>query len=169
MLVSLEEPPFKSTGAGHAIVSRVKQAGQKTSPAQRGTPLGTQEEEEIGRSLEARSGFAGRLPSCGSPMQGEDTKGQSSARVETGYCCARQQERILLSMLVARGAPRKTLDPYLTKMVPWQIGMQKKQGHSTLFLPQSLILMIGLGLSGPLSWRTTTAATVTFHLWARKL
>jgi len=38
-----------------------------------------------------RLGFAGRLQSCGLYTQGEDTKGQSSVRVETGWCCIRQQ------------------------------------------------------------------------------
>ena len=71
-------------------------------------------------------------------------------------------------MLRARGGPRNTLDPYLMTTVPWQTGMQKKQSHSMLFLPQSLMLTIDLALSGPLSWRTTAAGTVTFRLRTRK-
>ena len=37
------------------------------------------------------------------------------------------------------------------------------------FLPHSLIILIDLGLPGPLSWRTMTAGTVTFHLWTLTL
>jgi len=62
--------------------------------AEQGTTRGAQEEEQIVESLEARSGFAGILQSCGSYMQGEDMKGQSRIRVETGQCCIRQQERL---------------------------------------------------------------------------
>ncbi|KAK4805652.1 hypothetical protein QYF61_022410 [Mycteria americana] len=47
---------------------------------------------KIVQSLEAKSGFTRRLQSCGSHMQGEDRKGQSRTRVETGQCCVRQQE-----------------------------------------------------------------------------
>ena len=36
--------------------------------------------------------FAGRLQNCGSLMQGEDMKGQSSVRVETGQCSFQKQE-----------------------------------------------------------------------------
>lgn len=35
---------------------------------------------------------------------------------------------------------------------------------SMVLLPQSLMLMIDLGLPGPPSWRTMTAGTVTFNL-----
>lgn len=42
---------------------------------------------------------------------------------------------------------------------------EERQRQSILFVPQSLILMIDLGLPSPLSWRTMTAGTVTFHLW----
>ena len=38
-----------------------------------------------------------------------------------------------------------------------------------LFLPQSLIVLIDFWLPSPLSWRTTTPGTVTFHLWTLKL
>lgn len=80
MLVSLKEPPFRSTGAGNSTVSKVKQVGQKTKSGEQGTPCGAQEEKEIVESLEAGLGFAGRLQSCGSYLQEEDTK--SKAQLE---------------------------------------------------------------------------------------
>jgi len=52
--------------AGNSIVLKAKQEGQNTSLAEQETPLGTQVQKEILRSLEARSGYAGRLQSCGS-------------------------------------------------------------------------------------------------------
>ena len=49
--------------ASNSTVSEVKQAGQKTSWAKQGTPHSAQEKNAITSSLEARSGFAGRLQS----------------------------------------------------------------------------------------------------------
>jgi len=49
-----------------------------------GTPRRAQKENEFEQSLE---GFAGVLQSCAWHMWGEDMKGQSSVRVETGQCC----------------------------------------------------------------------------------
>ena len=37
------------------------------------------------------------------------------------------------------------------------------------FLPQYLIVMAVLGLTGPYSWRTVTGGVVTIHLWSLKL
>jgi len=57
------------------------------SLAEQGVPHGAPEEKEAGQSLVARSGFTGGLKSCCLCMQGEDKKGQSSVRVETGQSC----------------------------------------------------------------------------------
>ncbi|XP_040977464.1 uncharacterized protein LOC121232961 [Aquila chrysaetos chrysaetos] len=46
---------------------------------------------------------------------------------------------------------------------------EKAEAFNAFFLPQSLIIRIVLGLPGPLSRRTMTAGTVTFHLWTLKL
>ncbi|KAK4810955.1 hypothetical protein QYF61_013363 [Mycteria americana] len=85
------------------LVGDVMQAGQKTSLAKQGTPCGAQEEKAIVSSLEVRSGFAGRVQSHALHLQGEDVKGQSSTRVESGQCCFRHQEMLFLSMLIATG------------------------------------------------------------------
>lgn len=55
-------------------VLKVKQAMQKASVTEQGTPLESQEEKEIVCSLEARSSFIEKLQSCSSHMQGEDMK-----------------------------------------------------------------------------------------------
>ncbi|KAK4810495.1 hypothetical protein QYF61_004275 [Mycteria americana] len=67
------------------------------------------EAKEIVQSLEARSGFSGRLQSCGSYMKGEDTKGQSSTRVETGQCCVRQQERIFFKYVNSKRRSKENI------------------------------------------------------------
>lgn len=45
----------------------------------------------------------------------------------------------------------------------------KRQRHLMLLLPQTLILMIGLGLPSTASWRTMTGEAATFHLLTLKL
>jgi len=49
---------------------------------------------DIAYFVEDRSGFRVRLQSHRLHIQGEDTKGLSSARAETGQCSVRQQERL---------------------------------------------------------------------------
>jgi len=73
------------------------------------------------------------------------------------------------SMLVVRGGLMKTFDQYLLKMVTWLVGMNKQWRHSVHFLPQALIILIDLGLSGSPSWRTVSVGTVTSRLWTLKL
>lgn len=66
----------------------VKQAEQKTSLSEQGTPCVGQEENENVQPVEARLGFSGTwVQSCGSFTQREDMKGQSFIRAETGQCC----------------------------------------------------------------------------------
>lgn len=60
---TLEEAPFKTTGAQGCTVVWVKHM-EKASLAEQGPPHGSQEEKEIMQSLEARSGFTGRAQSC---------------------------------------------------------------------------------------------------------
>lgn len=102
-LVTFQEAPFKSSGAGNPTTPQVKLMGWKTNLAEQGTLPETRLEKGNTRSLEARSVFIGRLWSFGFHLQGENDKTQSPAWVATGQCGVRQQKKTFSSISTTIG------------------------------------------------------------------
>ncbi|KAK4810508.1 hypothetical protein QYF61_004288, partial [Mycteria americana] len=73
---------------------------------------------------------------------GEDTKGQSSTRVETGQCCVRQQERIFFKYVNSKRRSKENIGPILVEDGHLNNRDEEKaEAFNAFFLPQSLIII----------------------------
>lgn len=86
----LDMSPEENTRAGCPHVHKDQLTGKKTNLPEQRVLTGTQEERESVSPLEEGAESSGGLQRCCEFVQGENWKGQSLTRTQSGYCYKRK-------------------------------------------------------------------------------